>query len=59
MFANRDYRNAAAAPQKMETGGKKIQLLDKKTGAWNDVALAADGKVQLNLAAGDGELYRW
>jgi hypothetical protein len=59
MFANRDYRNAAAAPVKLETGGKKIQLLDKKTGAWNDVALAADGKVQLNLAAGDGELYRW
>ncbi len=58
MFANRDYRGDAAAPVKLDTSGKKLQLLDQRTGEWDDVALA-DGKVQLRLAAGDGELYRW
>ena len=58
MFANRDYRNAAAAPVKLETGGKHVEVLNKQTGEWDDAALV-DGKVQLKLAAGDGELYRW
>lgn len=58
MFANRDYLNDTTAPVTLETGGKKLQLLDKQTGEWGDVALVG-GKVQLKLAAGDGELYRW
>jgi hypothetical protein len=58
MFANRDYRNDASAPVKLETGGKPIEWLDKKTGEWSDAQLV-DGKVQLKIAAGDGELYRW
>ncbi|MGB7158528.1 MAG: hypothetical protein WBD40_10715 [Tepidisphaeraceae bacterium] len=58
MFANRDYRNATSTTLTLETGGKRLQLLDKQTGEWADVALV-DGKVRLNLAAGDGELYRW
>lgn len=58
MFANRDYRNAAATHVRLETGGKVVRHLDRKSGAWRDVILR-DGKVPLNLAAGDGELYRW
>jgi hypothetical protein len=58
MFANRDYRNAADTRLKLATGGKPLQHLDKQSGEWRDVALH-DGKVQLKLAAGDGELYRW
>jgi hypothetical protein len=58
LFANRDYRNAASAGVTVETGGKPLQMLDKKTGEWGDVALVG-GKVHLKLAAGDGELYRW
>jgi hypothetical protein len=58
MFANRDYRNDVTAPVTLNTSGKKLQFLDKRTGEWGDVALV-DGKVQLKLAAGDGELYRW
>ena len=58
MFANRDYRNDTTAPLKLETDGKPLQHLDKNTGEWSDVALEA-GKLQLKLAAGDGELYRW
>jgi hypothetical protein len=58
MFANRDYRNAAATNVRLETAGKTIQQLDRKSGEWNPVTLK-DGKLSLNLAAGDGELYRW
>lgn len=58
MFANRDYKNEAIAFVTLETGGKKLQLLDKQSRDWRDVALV-DGKVRLKLAAGDGELYRW
>jgi hypothetical protein len=58
MFANRDYRNETTAPVTLETGGKKLQKLDKQTGEWGDVTLV-DGKVVLKIAAGDGELYRW
>ena len=58
MFANRDYRNAVSAGVTLDTGGKKLQLLDKQSGRWGDVALI-DGKLPLKLAAGEGELYRW
>jgi hypothetical protein len=58
MFANRDYRKPAEAPVKLDTRGKPVQHLDRKTGQWRDVALE-DGKVKLKIAAGDGELYRW
>src|SRR5687768_6401376 len=58
MFANRDYRNAAETRLSLETGGKELQHLDKSSGAWHDVKLI-DGKVPLDIAAGDGELYRW
>jgi hypothetical protein len=58
MFANRDYRNATETRAKLETGGKPLQQLDKKSGEWRDVVLDA-GKVRLSLAAGDAELYRW
>jgi len=58
MFANRDYRKDASTKVMLETGGKKLQLLDKRTGEWGDVELV-DGKIPLKLAAGDGELYRW
>lgn len=58
MFANRDYKSEAATPVTLETGGKKLQKLDKQTGEWGDVELV-NGKVPLKIAAGDGELYRW
>ena len=58
MFANRDYRNEAATTVRIETRGKPVKWLEKKSGEWRDVALT-DGKVPLKLAPGDGELYRW
>jgi hypothetical protein len=58
MFANRDYRNPAKTPVKLETGGKPVQKLSKATGQWS-AAATQDGKVVLDIAPGDGELYRW
>lgn len=58
LFANRDYRAAAAAPVALDTGGKALWMLNKQTGEWA-VVERFGGKVQLKLAAGDGELYRW
>ena len=58
MFANRNYRNEAMTVVRIETGGKPMKGLEKKSGEWRDVALT-DGKVPLKLAPGDGELYRW
>ena len=58
MFANRDYRNGASTGVMLETGGKALYWLNKQTGDWSTVE-RVEGKVQLKLAAGDGELYRW
>jgi hypothetical protein len=58
LFANRDYRNPASASVRLETGGRPVQLLEKATGEWVAVERVG-GKVELKLAAGDGELYRW
>jgi len=58
LFANRDYRNPAKAPVKLETGGKPVQKLNRATGEWEGAA-TKDAKVLLDLSPGDGELYRW
>lgn len=62
MFANRDYRNEVNTHAFVDTGGSKFEKLSKGDGTWSSIdGAVTDGerKVPLQLAAGDGELYRW
>jgi hypothetical protein len=56
LFANRDYKNDVTKDVSIETGGAKLEHLDKASGQW----VAEEGHAPvLKIAAGDAELYRW
>lgn len=63
LFTNRDYRAPIATDAALSAKGKQPQRLNKATGKWLDVKAAptpeGDLKVHVEIAAGDGELYRW
>jgi len=63
LIANRDYRKVTRAEAHLSTAGRPVEQLDKKSGRWrlakSSPTLAGDLKVEVSLAPGDGELYRW
>ena len=63
LFANRDYKVTTSADVVLQAGTNIPERLIKSTGKWVNAKgeTTADGdlKVRLDLAAGDGELYRW
>jgi hypothetical protein len=56
LFANRDYKNEVTKDVSIDTAGAKLEHLDKASDKW---IAESDNAVQLKIAAGDGELYRW
>jgi hypothetical protein len=59
MVVNRSYQKEAEATLKVTLPGSRLQQLDHKTGKWVDVfTLGADRRVRLQLAPGDGRLFR-
>ena len=56
LLVNRDYRNAVDTPVRLKTNGKPLTKLDRATDKWMPVDRT---EVRLQLAPGDGELYRW
>lgn len=62
LFANRDYRREVSAPVFLDTGGGGLEKLSKADNTWSAIDAPLEGqerKVLLEIAAGDGELYRW
>lgn len=56
LLVNRDYRNAVDTPVRLKTNGKPLTKLDRAMDKWMPVDRT---EVRLQLAPGDGELYRW
>ena len=61
LFTNRDYRNARAVDVELSTGGARLEMLDKTRDEWRPAGRAGADVLDLRveLAPGDGELYRW
>jgi hypothetical protein len=63
LFANRDYKQTTTTDAILECGMYVPERLNKATGKWLPVKgeKTEDGdlKTRLELAPGDGELYRW
>jgi hypothetical protein len=63
LFANRDYKNNTKTDVFLSSGTNPVERLDKEKGRWVGIKaeknLDGDVKVGLDLAPGDGELYRW
>ena len=59
MVVNRSYKQKAEAALKVTIPGDRIQELDRTTGKWSDgTALSTDRVLNIELAAGDGRLFR-
>ena len=59
MIVNRDYEHSAQAVLKTSLPGSRLQELDRSTGLWSQpFALDRDRKLTLDLAPGDGRLFR-
>jgi hypothetical protein len=59
MIVNRNYKRAVETTVKIMLPGRKLQELDRQTGKWTPVGrLSGKRTVKLNLAAGDGRLFR-
>lgn len=63
LVANRDYKKPVSADSVFTSSGKSIEVLDKQSGKWSrlkvEVLPEGDRKSRVEIAAGDGELYRW
>ncbi len=63
LFANRDCKNITRCEALLSTAGLPVERLDKQSGRWRLIKTAhtLDGelKAEINLALGDGDLYRW
>lgn len=63
LLTNRDYKKPITTEALLSTAGKTAEMLDRKSGKWIAVKAGntpdGDKKVDVSLAAGDGELYRW
>lgn len=63
LLVNRNYKASVTTEALFSSGHHRVEHLDRSTGRWVEVkgTRTADGdlSVQVALAPGDGELYRW
>jgi len=63
LLVNRNYRSAVSTQALFSCGSHRVEHLDRRTGKWIDVkgtrTAEGDLRVEVPLAPGDGELYRW
>jgi hypothetical protein len=63
LLANRDYKKPVSTEAVFSSAGVPVEMLDRKNGRWiklkSEATPDGDIKSKVELAPGDGELFRW